>query len=297
MFFLFTGNQQNAVKMPYQIFKLVFFRSVLLDNNLEKMKQPELGKQVAAFRISKGLTQSDLAEKCRVNIRTIQRTEAGKVMPRAYTLNLLNVALQSDFTILVDDDRQKALPKQTITFALFGGFIYIINGVPVVYDLITKSLNPTIHLFTTILHIISCIFFFGGFYAIGKYYKNRILAVSTILMVVMLPSLNILHVFNFNGLGQLLLFILMSVNMIIIGVGFLIESFGRSGHENSIAYKISGILTILISGTYLSMTPNIIYTGLVISLPANLLMLYILYRERHHAEKYPEPIDQTLALR
>jgi transcriptional regulator with XRE-family HTH domain len=260
------------------------------------MKQPQLGKQIAALRINKGLTQADLAEKCMVNIRTIQRIEAGDVMPRAYTMNLLNVALQSNLTAQVEENQQKGLPNIAMKLALIGGIVYILNGVPIVYDLITKSLNPFIHVLTTIIHIISCVFFLGGFYTIGKYYKNRVLAISTILMMVLLPLLNIIYLFNNTGLGQFLLFILMSINMIFIGIGFLIEGFERNVDEDSSLYKISGILTILISSAYLSMSPNIVYIGLIGSLPVNLLLLYILYRERRHVENYPDAANHTLAL-
>lgn len=53
------------------------------------MKQPELGKKITELRLAKGLTQSELAEKCNVGLRTIQRIESAKVTPRSYTLKLI----------------------------------------------------------------------------------------------------------------------------------------------------------------------------------------------------------------
>ena len=38
-----------------------------------------------------------LAEKCRLNIRTVQRIETGKVIPRFYTLQLINEVLGTNF--------------------------------------------------------------------------------------------------------------------------------------------------------------------------------------------------------
>lgn len=61
------------------------------------MNQPDLGLKVTELRQSKGLTQEQLAEKCEVSARTIQRIESGEVDPRAYTLQCLSAALDFDF--------------------------------------------------------------------------------------------------------------------------------------------------------------------------------------------------------
>ena len=61
------------------------------------MNQPELGLKVAELRQQKGMTQEQLAERCEVSPRTIQRIESGEVDPRAYTLHCLGAALEFDF--------------------------------------------------------------------------------------------------------------------------------------------------------------------------------------------------------
>jgi uncharacterized Tic20 family protein len=61
------------------------------------MNQPDLGLKVAELRQQKGLTQEQLAERCEVSARTIQRIESGEVDPRAYTLHCLGEALEFDF--------------------------------------------------------------------------------------------------------------------------------------------------------------------------------------------------------
>ena len=53
------------------------------------MKQPELGRKIVELRKANGLTQDELAEKCNLNIRTIQRIESGDVTPRSYTTRLI----------------------------------------------------------------------------------------------------------------------------------------------------------------------------------------------------------------
>jgi transcriptional regulator with XRE-family HTH domain len=53
------------------------------------MKQPELGKKIAEIRLANGLTQVELAEKCNLSLRTIQRIESAEVTPRSYTIKLI----------------------------------------------------------------------------------------------------------------------------------------------------------------------------------------------------------------
>jgi transcriptional regulator with XRE-family HTH domain len=62
------------------------------------MNQPDLGLKVIELRQLKGLTQEQLAERCDVSARTIQRIESGEVDPRAYTLHCLGEALEFDFS-------------------------------------------------------------------------------------------------------------------------------------------------------------------------------------------------------
>jgi uncharacterized Tic20 family protein/DNA-binding Xre family transcriptional regulator len=61
------------------------------------MNQPDLGIKVSELRQQKGFTQEQLAEKCEVSTRTIQRIESGEVDPRAFTLNRLGEVLEFDF--------------------------------------------------------------------------------------------------------------------------------------------------------------------------------------------------------
>ncbi|MBI9050173.1 MAG: helix-turn-helix domain-containing protein [Anaerolineaceae bacterium] len=61
------------------------------------MNQPELGLIVTEKRQASGLTQEQLAERCQVSTRTIQRIESGEVDPRAFTRQNLSTILEFDF--------------------------------------------------------------------------------------------------------------------------------------------------------------------------------------------------------
>ena len=72
-----------------------------------------VGKQISKERKRQGLTQAGLADRCRLNIRTIQRIEAGEVKPRSYTLRIINEVLGTGFDLngnhAVTDQELKAL--------------------------------------------------------------------------------------------------------------------------------------------------------------------------------------------
>lgn len=61
------------------------------------MRQPELGQKLASIRKEKRLTQEELVERSNVSVRTIQRIEAGEVIPRLSTVKILAKALGVDF--------------------------------------------------------------------------------------------------------------------------------------------------------------------------------------------------------
>lgn len=61
------------------------------------METHNFGKKLIELRKSKGLTQGDVAAKCNLTVRTIQRIESGMVQPRAYTIKLISESLGFDF--------------------------------------------------------------------------------------------------------------------------------------------------------------------------------------------------------
>jgi len=90
------------------------------------MKQPELGKKISEMRKAKGLTQEELVELCNLNVRTIQRIEAGEVTPRSYTVKALFEALGAQWKNTEQEViLTKAKPVLTWLYTGFGaGLIY-----------------------------------------------------------------------------------------------------------------------------------------------------------------------------
>lgn len=63
------------------------------------MNQQTVSDQIRALRKNKGLSQENLAELAGINLRTLQRIEAGSTIPRGETLRLLSQALEVDIEV------------------------------------------------------------------------------------------------------------------------------------------------------------------------------------------------------
>jgi transcriptional regulator with XRE-family HTH domain len=70
-----------------------------------------IGNRIKAARLGKNLTQTELADQCRLHIRTIQRIENGETIPHAYTLRLINDVLETDFVMEPSGSDEKDLPQ------------------------------------------------------------------------------------------------------------------------------------------------------------------------------------------
>jgi transcriptional regulator with XRE-family HTH domain len=89
------------------------------------MKQPELGKKISELRKAKGMTQEELVEKCNLNVRTVQRIEAGEVTPRSYTVKALFEALGYQWENQLNDEAEfKAKPSPILYGAVGAGILY-----------------------------------------------------------------------------------------------------------------------------------------------------------------------------
>ncbi|HBY67201.1 MAG TPA: DNA-binding protein, partial [Flavobacteriaceae bacterium] len=75
--------------------------------------------------------QEELVEKCNINVRTIQRIEAGEVTPRSYTIKSILDALGFDLEAFQTEKETKvtynesllSTSKTFLTLALIGGIL------------------------------------------------------------------------------------------------------------------------------------------------------------------------------
>jgi uncharacterized Tic20 family protein/DNA-binding Xre family transcriptional regulator len=73
----------------------------------------KIGNVIKEKRLQKGMTQEELALKCDITVRTIQRIESGEVDPRSYTLQVIASALEVDYSELVNVDLNINEPSTT----------------------------------------------------------------------------------------------------------------------------------------------------------------------------------------
>ena len=115
--------------------------------NIFTMKQPDLGKKILELRKQKGLTQEELVELCNINVRTIQRIEAGDVTPRTYTVKTILEALGIDagtfFEDIINEENKIHLSqsdKHTLRLSWISGiFVLITSIIAMVIEFILTS--------------------------------------------------------------------------------------------------------------------------------------------------------------
>ncbi|WP_157359787.1 helix-turn-helix domain-containing protein [Algoriphagus mannitolivorans] len=152
------------------------------------MKQPELGRKISELRKAKGLTQEELVEKCNLNVRTIQRIEAGEVTPRSYTVKALFEAL--DFQDSNDLGISQEKPKTP-------GFIYAAIGAGLVYFFLSffeigieeeylsgnESVSRNAFSLIKVGSYLGYILFMLGWIRLEQFYSNSILKIGVWLMI------------------------------------------------------------------------------------------------------------------
>jgi len=121
------------------------------------MNKLDFGVKLIEVRKAKGLTQDEVAEKCKITVRTIQRIESGNVKPRTFTIKVISEALDFDFfetsNTIFDvnkEDQHSNLKKNTILW-------YIKD----VFNLKTKTMKKVSILTTFCLIIGFTLFLFG----------------------------------------------------------------------------------------------------------------------------------------
>src|SRR5689334_7718819 len=102
------------------------------------MQQPELGRRLTALRKARNLTQEELVEKNHVSVRTIQRIEAGEVLPRMSTVKILLEALGERYESFsatppqVMETQKSILPKanrNAVLVAALAGTVYLVSHI------------------------------------------------------------------------------------------------------------------------------------------------------------------------
>ncbi len=232
------------------------------------MKQPELGKKILELRKLKGLTQEELVEQCNINVRTIQRIEAGDVSPRSYTIKAILEVLGVDFEEVFDKKyepskfdnilgiKSEKVSKQLKTAFVFGIIYFIAGFLEIFVDFLAFKddwLFNVIYVFTKSISFISLVFFFRGFIIISGLHKNYLLQISTFLIIVFSLVFTILDISalyfsdDFTGVISFSKLITFGALSVILGIAFLrLKEFGDIAKWTGIFEIVTGVCWLLI---------------------------------------------------
>ncbi len=278
----------------------------------------DLGKKIAEIRNIKGLSQEELAKKAGINVRSLQRIEAGHVQPRAYTLRVISEVLDFDLNDYGYNDNKHGSFLQQLWEALVvsnalvqsdersyrrylilgwvGGIIYLTTTIPeVVLEVMrwTGSLDGPSTFFyflTSIVVMISVVFFMNGFVAIGYRFDNGIVVVASYLfMGATLISYGVgLIYWHPDELIFELLTVTQALLMGVIGLVFGIGLSRLEKHFGSVA-KSAAILEIVAGICFILVIPFLL--GLFLTIPAIILEIVLLYK----AEAVVKAVDRDTA--
>ncbi len=232
------------------------------------MKQPELGKKILALRKQKGFTQEELVEQCNINVRTIQRIEAGDVSPRSYTIKAILDVLGFDYSEVLEEKYKSGkldnilginkdkLQKQLFTAFIFGIIYFIAGFLEIAVDFLAFKENwlfKVIYIFVKSLSFISLVFFFRGFVITAGFYKNYLLQISAFLVIVFslfISTLDVLCLYlweEFSGLVGFTKLITYGILSILVGVAIMrLKDFGNLTKWTGIFEIITGSCFLVI---------------------------------------------------
>ncbi len=257
----------------------------MVNKNIHTMKQPALGKRISELRKEKGLTQEELVEQCNINVRTIQRIEAGEVNPRSYTVKIILSVLGVDY--FESDNAEESVfntsEKRTLNLAWIFGVVYFVIGfIEAAADFYQFTdddslLNTSTYIIIKLISAISFVFFFAGFYTVARAYNNQLLKIVIVLLMSLFVIRNCIDVFSMHLIDETI-----AVRIIIECIAFgglqLIFGIGILQLKNKLGQlaQVNGILEIVVGASL----ATVIFAalGVFLLIPTIIIEIILLYR-------------------
>ena len=238
--------------------------------NVFTMKQPGLGKKILELRKQKGLTQEELVEICNINVRTIQRIEAGDVTPRSFTVKTILEALEIDAGTFFEESiheenkiQLSASDKSVLRVSWISGiFVSITSVIGMIIEFILISDGDFYNngLFLRIgwgiPFLISLFFFLNGYKKLGNILNNKIIVSASyvyfiieLLIVLITISFSVFNLSDYTTelLSSVIILILFGTAELILGIGVM----KLKDYLGSFA-QIIGILKIVNGAMFIS---------------------------------------------
>ena len=259
------------------------------------MQQLELGKRLTALRKDRNLTQEELVEKSHVSVRTIQRIEAGEVLPRMSTVKILLEALGESYESFsakptqVMETRKSILPnanRNTVLIAALAGAVYLVSEIILgAMDIAWITSNHgwefrmnAIYIGLTVVMVISYALFARGFIALSTVFENTLLKAVAYMLIIAMAGLGILDVSSLSVEDVESLWLPYSVAAVLLGALSIVFGVSLIRLQDGMGElsRIAGILEI-VSGCML-VTVVLFFISYVIMVPAVVVEILVLYR-------------------
>jgi transcriptional regulator with XRE-family HTH domain len=269
------------------------------------MQQPELGKRLTALRKEKNLTQEELVEKSHVSVRTIQRIEAGEVLPRMVTVRILLEALGESYESFstnqnqVMETQKSNLPashRNAVLIAILAGAVYLVSEIILgTMDIawITGDRDwgfrmNAIYTSLTVVMVISFALFARGFIALSNVFESTLLKVAAYLLIVATVGKGILDVSSLSAENLESVWIPYAVVAVVMGALGIVFGVSLIQLQDGMGElsRIAGILEIVMG--CLLITVVLFFVADVILVPTVVLEIIVLYRGYEYLSKSPE---------
>ncbi len=259
------------------------------------MQQPDLGRRLTALRKDRNLTQEELVEISHVSVRTIQRIEAGEVLPRMSTVKILLEALGESYESFlatqtqVMETQRGILPntnRNILLAAALAGAVYLVSEIILAAMDIAWFTGDrdwgfrmnAIYAGLTVVMVISFALFARGFIALSDVFENTLLKAAAYMLIVAVIGKGIfdvttLFVEDIESLWISYAFVsvLLGALSIVFGVSLIRLQDGMGELA-----RMAGILEIVIGCTLITVV--LFFITYVILVPAIILEILVLYR-------------------
>ncbi len=271
------------------------------------MQQPELGRRLTALRKERNLTQEELVEKSHVSVRTIQRIEAGEVLPRTITIKILLEALGESYESFSTNQNQvietpkNTLPttnRNTLLIAVLAGAIYLISEVilgamDIAWFLGSRDWGFRMNANYTgliVVMVISLALFARGFIVLSAVFENSLLRVASYLLIIATISKGILDVSSLSVEDMESIWIPYAVIAVIMGAVAIVFGVSLIRLQDSMGElsRVAGILEIVMG--CLLITVVFSFISYVVFIPAVVVEILVLYRGYEYLSKSPEGV-------
>lgn len=248
-----------------------------------------------ALRKERNLTQEELVERSHVSVRTIQRIEAGEVLPRMSTVKILLEALGESYDSFLANqmkvmETQKAtLPQanqNTLLVAVLAGVVYlvtqiILGAMDVAWFVTERAWGfnlQAIYIGLTAIMLVAYVLFARGFIALSDVFENTLLKVVSYMFIVGMVGMGILNVTTLSAKNFETLWFPYAIAAVMLGALGIVFGVAliRLQDGMGVLSRVAGILEIVMG--CMMITVILLFLTYVILIPAVVLEILVLYR-------------------